>query len=71
MSEVTYQVPEMHCGACRDTVQTALGGVEGVRAVNVDLDTKAVRVAYDETVVSENELRARIERTGFDVAGAA
>lgn len=60
----TYSVPEISCGHCKATIETAVQAVGGVAAVEVDIDAKTVDVigGDDEAVV------AAIEDVGFDVA---
>lgn len=68
MPEVTLQVPEIHCAGCCESIRKALSGRPGVEKVEVDLDQKAVRVRYNEEETGVRDLRAWIERAGFDVA---
>lgn len=61
---ITYSVPGMSCDHCRHAVSSELGGVAGVTAVDVDLETKLVRVtgaALEDTV-----LRAAIQEAGYE-----
>lgn len=54
----------MHCGRCTAAVMSELQGVEGVRDVAVDLETKIVTVrgAY----LDDASLRAAIDEAGYD-----
>jgi copper chaperone len=61
---VTYRVPGMHCGHCEAAVKEELAEVEGVEAVDVDLDSKVVMVRG--TRLSDDSLRAAIEAAGYD-----
>jgi copper chaperone CopZ len=63
---VTYRVPGMHCGHCEAAVKEELAEVEGVEAVDVDLDSKVVTVRG--TRLSDDSLRAAIEAAGYDAA---
>jgi copper chaperone len=56
MNELALRVPEMSCGHCADSVSAAVGDVEGVGGVQVDLDAKRVEV------VGEGFERAAVER---------
>lgn len=47
-AELTLKIPTLSCDGCRSTVEAALGPVKGVRAVDVNLTTKVVRVYMDE-----------------------
>jgi len=65
--EITYHVPEVHCGACTASIRKAVEQVAGYEDLRVDLESKRVTVAFDENRASAADFRARIERAGFDV----
>jgi len=67
MSEiVTYRVPAMSCEHCKAAVSEELSAVEGVESVDVDLQTKQVRVAG--AALDDRTLRAAIDEAGYEVA---
>jgi copper chaperone len=66
MTEITYTVPEMSCGHCKQAVSSELAEVAGVDSVDVDLDTKLVTVRGHE--LDDAELRAAIEEAGYEAA---
>lgn len=47
MNTVTYTVPNINCNHCVHTIQTELGDLTGVNAVQAVLETKQVTVQYD------------------------
>jgi copper chaperone len=66
VQEHTYSVPEMHCGHCKEAVEREITAVEGVAAVEADLESKLVRVRGDG--LSDRALRMAIEEAGYEVA---
>jgi copper chaperone len=62
----TYRVPAMHCGHCKAAVTEELSAVEGVEAVDVDLDAKLVVVQGRD--LDDARLRAAIEEAGYEAA---
>ncbi len=67
MSETrTYTVPGMSCGHCKAAVSEELSAVEGVEAVEVDLETKLVAVTGAQ--LDDGALRAAIEDAGYEAA---
>src|SRR5690606_31474375 len=44
--QVDLAVPGVHCGACINTVETALGQLPGVEGARVNLSTKRVSVRW-------------------------
>jgi copper chaperone CopZ len=65
----TYLVPGMHCDHCKAAVSAELARVEGVEAVEIDLDTKQVVVRGQQ--LDERKLRAAIDAAGYEVRLAA
>jgi copper chaperone len=61
---ITYSVPGMSCDHCRHAVSTELGAVAGVTAVDVDLETKLVRVTG--AALEDAVLRAAIQEAGYE-----
>ncbi len=66
MSEITYTVPDMSCGHCKEAVSSELTQVAGVDSVAVDLDTKLVTVRGPN--LDDAALRAAIEEAGYVAA---
>jgi copper chaperone len=56
--------PDISCGGCANAIRNALGALEGVSRVEVDVETKAVAVGHDPKV-SREALVAALERAGF------
>lgn len=66
MASTTLSVPEIHCGHCKSAIEGAVGPLEGVRAVEVDVDARAVHVEHDDAV-TVRALVDVIEDQGYDV----
>jgi copper chaperone len=66
--ELTYRVAGMSCGHCKAAVAEEVTKVPGVRTVDVDLDTKLVRVAG--TGVDGAAVVAAIDEAGYDAVVA-
>ncbi|MFJ6412201.1 copper chaperone CopZ [Terribacillus saccharophilus] len=65
--EMTLQVNGMTCGHCEKAVKGALGELEGIQGVDVDLASGKVDIVYDDTLVTKNEMKEAIEEQGYDV----
>ena len=61
----TYSVPEISCDHCKSTIETAVGRLDSVSSVVVDVDAKTVSVDGG----AEAAIVAAIEEAGYDVAG--
>lgn len=65
---LTRVVEGMSCGHCRVTITDAVTRVTGVESVEVDLDTKLVRVRG--TNVDETAVVSAIDEAGYGAVGA-
>ena len=63
---LTYEVPGMHCGHCKASVERELSGVAGVERVQADLDSKMVTIDGED--LDETALREAIAEAGYEVA---
>ncbi|MFA6004701.1 MAG: heavy metal translocating P-type ATPase, partial [Elusimicrobiota bacterium] len=68
---VVLPVRGMHCASCVNRVEAAVGGLDGVRSVSVDLPSRTVAVSYLPVPgkFGVRELRRAIEKAGYDVLG--
>jgi copper chaperone len=62
----TYSVPSISCEHCRTAISAEVEAVPGVRAVEVDLETKRVQVEGVE--LDDAAVRAAIDDAGYDIA---
>ena len=58
-------VEGMHCVKCAAKVENALKALDGVKKAKVDLSKKSVTVAYDDTKVTVDAMKAAINAVGF------
>jgi len=64
---VIFTVPAMSCSHCESTIKKAVGELNGVENVLIDLNSKKVSVEYDEDKVSVDTIKVTIEDQGYDV----
>ncbi len=60
-----YLVPDISCEHCRTTIEDHVGPVEGVSAVDVDIEAKTVTVTGGDAAA----ITAAIDTAGYDIAG--
>lgn len=58
---------KIHCAGCESRIATALGRVPGVEDAQASAETQRVKVAFDAARASEDEIRARLEKLGYQV----
>ena len=68
MTNVVLQVPDISCGHCAKTITEALEHKPGVNTVRVDIPTKAVYLAYDDSVLSLDAVSQALDEEGYEVA---
>lgn len=70
MSITTYAVSGMSCGHCKATLTKAIGELDGVTEVGVDLATGQVTVTSaaepDDTLIAEV-----VDEAGYELTGRA
>lgn len=65
MTTTTFLVPGMTCGHCQGAVTDELSKINGVTAVDVDLDTK--KVSFESDVAVEWQIIVdAIDEAGFE-----
>jgi copper chaperone len=66
---ITYSVPGMSCGHCRAAITAEVTAVAGVDSVDVDLDTKFVRISGED--LDDSALVAAIDEAGYEAVRTA
>jgi copper chaperone len=65
---LTFTVPGMHCAQCTVAVAEEVERVPGVESVDVDLETKLVRLEGDG--IDRAAVVAAIDEAGYDAEAA-
>ncbi|MCU0270161.1 MAG: cation transporter [Acidimicrobiales bacterium] len=68
MTTRVYSVPGISCGHCKAAIEGEVSGVDGVAAVEVDVDARTVRVEGD---AGDDAVRAAIDEAGYEVASVS
>ena len=64
MNELQYKVNGMTCNHCVNAITTEVKNVQGVSEVNIDLETKIVKVTGND--VSDKNVREAIKEAGYE-----
>jgi len=67
MIESNIVVPTISCGHCKGAIEGAVGRLEGVTSVTVDIEQKSVAVRFDDALVDRQAIVAAIEDAGYEV----
>lgn len=65
MKKERFDITGMTCSACSSRVHKAVGALEGVKEVNVNLLKKSMDVSFDESVLTEGEIASAVEKAGY------
>lgn len=66
MANATYEVTGMTCDHCVNAVKSELSQLEGVEAVEVELDSGRVSVTSAEPLDADT-IRSAVERAGYQL----
>lgn len=68
MESTTLVAPDISCEHCQHAIEGALGKVEGVNTVKVDISTKTVSIDYDSQHVTLAQIEEVLDDVGYTVA---
>jgi copper chaperone len=68
MTTRTFSVPDIHCGGCAASIEGAVGRLDGIETVKVELADHTVDVSFDESAVQLDTIVDAIEGQGYVVA---
>lgn len=65
MKQEVYKITGMSCAACSSAVERVTRRIEGVQRSDVNLTTARMQIEYDETLVTPEQIIAKVEKAGF------
>ena len=68
MSETTLHAPDIECEGCANSIKRALGRLNGVELVDVDINAKDVKVQFNAGLVDQTKIVLVLDQAGFPVA---
>jgi copper chaperone len=67
MGKTVLRVDGMSCEHCVKAITKAVGALDGVSEVNVNLDAKSVTITHDAAKTSLDKIKFEIEEQGYEV----
>ncbi|OWZ83947.1 copper ion binding protein [Natranaerobius trueperi] len=66
--KIVFNVKGMSCSHCKMAIENTLKSKEGIKNIEVDLDTGKVAISFDKSKITKEHLKAVITDTGYEVA---
>lgn len=67
MENIILNVDGMSCSHCENAIKKAVGALDGVNSVTVNLKKKTVTVEYESQKVTVDSIKNEITEQGYDV----
>ncbi len=68
-THVLLNVPTVSCNHCKTAIENAVGALDGVEEVAVDVAEKTVSVEFDTDAISLESIEETVVEEGYEVAG--
>jgi copper ion binding protein len=67
LEKTNLVAPDISCEHCQHAIEGAIGKVEGVKTVSVDIPAKTVHIEYDPQHVSLEKIEEVLDDVGYTV----
>ena len=71
MEKTYFKVVDMYCISCKSIVEKQLKNENGIKAIEVDYITDSVVVWFDPSVITKEEIKNRLEKSGYNFVRTA
>jgi len=68
MESTSLVAPDISCEHCQHAIEGAVGKLEGVNSVKVDIPSKTVDINYDPEKVTLTKIEEVLDDVGYTVA---
>jgi copper chaperone CopZ len=60
-----FRVVGMYCISCKPIVEKQLRNEQGVKKIDIDYMTDSVIVEFDPSLITKDEIKDRLEKSGY------
>jgi copper chaperone len=60
-----FKVVGMYCSSCKPVVEKQLKNKQAVKKIDIDYMTDSVIVEFDPSLISKQEIKDRLEKSGY------
>ena len=61
----------MYCTTCKPIVEKQLKGEQAIKKIDIDFMTDSVIVEYDSALITKEEIKKRLENSGYQFSRVA
>jgi Cu+-exporting ATPase len=65
IERVSFRIIGMYCITCKPIVEKQLKDVGAVKRIDIDYMTDSVKVEFDSSLITAEELKNKLERSGY------
>ena len=65
MEKASFKVVGMYCTSCKPIVEKQLKSEQAVKKIDIDYMTDSVIVEFDPSLISKQEIKDRLEKSGY------
>jgi copper chaperone CopZ len=66
MEKAYFKIVGMYCISCKSVVEKQLENKSGIRRIDVDYMTDSVVVEFDPSLITKEEIKDRLEKSGYN-----
>jgi copper chaperone len=67
METTSFNVPSITCNVCSSKIEQGVKGLKGVSNVSIDLKSQMVKVDYNPSEVTPQDIKRQVSSMGYEV----
>lgn len=71
VQKALFKVVGMYCTTCKPIVEKQLKGERAIKKIEIDYMTDSVIVEYDSDLINKEEIKKRLEKSGYHFSRVA
>jgi copper chaperone len=60
-----FKIVGMYCTTCKPIIEKQLRGEQAIKKIDIDFMTDSVIVQYDAVLITKDEIKERLENSGY------
>jgi Cu+-exporting ATPase len=71
IQKALFKVIGMYCTTCKPIVEKQLKGEQAIKKIDIDFMTDSVVVEYDPALITKEEIKKKLENSGYQFSRVA